>query len=377
MDLGLSEIQKMLQQSSREFLEENCSMQFIRAMESDPIGVTDELWKNFAELGWLGLMIPEQYGGSGFEYQDMSILLEEMGRVSLSGPFFSTSIIAVQTILSAGNETQKSELLPKIASGDLKFSLSFFEKSGNIYPSEIQTTTARKQDEGWVINGEKSFVTDAASSDYFIVAAKTMDSEQQGISLFLVPRDKEGVEITEMKSVGGEKLSKVNFQEIKIEDSQLLSDENLSWNVLSKVFQLGASGKSSEMAGAATKILEITIDYVKNREQFNRPIGSFQAVQHQCADMAIMSKLCTQFARKSAWYLSNQEKNALEVHRSKAYVSKSFHDICQISHQLHGAIGYTWDYNLQIYTRKMQHQKLAFGDYNYHHKKISELLNLI
>ena len=182
MDLGLSEIQKMLQQSSREFLEENCSMQFIRAMESDPIGVTDELWKNFAELGWLGLMIPEQYGGSGFEYQDMSILLEEMGRVGLSGPFFSTSIIAVQTILSAGNETQKSELLPKIASGDLKFSLSFFEKSGNIYPSEIQTTTARKQDEGWVINGEKSFVTDAASSDYFIVAAKTMDSEQEGIS---------------------------------------------------------------------------------------------------------------------------------------------------------------------------------------------------
>ena len=142
MDLGLTEIQKMLQESSRNFLEENCTMDFIRAMESDDIGITDEIWKNMSEMGWLGLMIPEEYGGSGFDFDDMSILLEEMGRVGLSGPFFSTSVIGVQTLLLSGSEEQKKDLLSKIASGSLRISLAFNEKTGNFDESEVTSTTA-------------------------------------------------------------------------------------------------------------------------------------------------------------------------------------------------------------------------------------------
>ena len=179
-----------------------------------------------------------------------------------------------------------------------------------------------------------------------------------------------------MESIGGEKLYKVNFNEIKVDNSQLLGEAGGGWSTLSKVINYGASGKSSEMSGAASKVMDMTLDYIKDRKQFDRPIGSFQAVQHHAADMAILTKVSTQFARKAAWKLSKTEESQIDVNRSKAYVSKAFHDICQISHQLHGAIGYTWDYDLQVFTRKMQHQKLSFGDANFHHKEISKQLGL-
>ncbi|MBK90824.1 MAG: hypothetical protein CL772_06580 [Chloroflexi bacterium] len=374
MDLGLSEIQKMLQESSRSYLEEKCTMSFIRAMESDDIGITEEIWKNMSEMGWLGLMIPEEYSGSGFKFEDMSILLEEMGRVALSGPFFSTAVVGVQSLLISGNESQKKELLPKISSGQIKLSLAFNESTGSFDESEISNTVATKNQNGWTLNGEKLFVNDAIGSDYFIVASKSENNE--GISLFLVPSNTEGIEIEKMESIGGDKIFKVKFNEIKLDDTQLLGEENQGWETLSQLFSYGASGKSSEMSGASSKVMDMTLDYIKDRKQFDRPIGSFQAVQHHAADMAILTKVSTQFARKAAWKLSNSDDSNLDINRSKAYVSKSFHDICQISHQLHGAIGYTWDYDLQVFTRKMQHQKLAFGDSDYHHKKISNELEL-
>jgi len=374
MDLGLSEIQKMLQESSRSYLEENCTMSFIRAMESDDIGITEEIWKNMSEMGWLGLMIPEEYSGSGFKFEDMSILLEEMGRVALSGPFFSTAVVGVQSLLISGNESQKKELLPKISSGQIKLSLAFNESTGSFDESEISNTVATKNQNGWTLNGEKLFVNDAIGSDYFIVASKSENNE--GISLFLVPSNTEGIEIEKMESIGGDKIFKVKFNEIKLDDTQLLGEENQGWETLSQLFSYGASGKSSEMSGASSKVMDMTLDYIKDRKQFDRPIGSFQAVQHHAADMAILTKVSTQFARKAAWKLSNSDDSNLDINRSKAYVSKSFHDICQISHQLHGAIGYTWDYDLQVFTRKMQHQKLAFGDSDYHYKKISNELEL-
>ncbi len=374
MDLGLSEIQKMLQESSRSYLEENCTMDFIRAMETDDIGISDEIWKNMAEMGWLGLMIPEEYGGSGFNFEDMSILLEEMGRVCLSGPFFSTAVIGVQALLLSGDETQKNEILSKISTGKLKISLAFNESTGSFDESEINNTVTTKIKDGWTLNGEKLFVNDAKSADYFVVASKSENS--QGLSLFLVPANSEGIEIEKMDSIGGDKIYKIKFSEIKLDDAQLLGQEGDAWNTLSEVFNYGAAGKSSEMSGAASKVMDMTLDYIKDRKQFDRPIGSFQAVQHHAADMAILTKVSTQFARKAAWKLSNSEESILDVNRSKAYVSKAFHDICQISHQLHGAIGYTWDYDLQVYTRKMQHQKLSFGDSNFHQKNISNLLEL-
>ena len=374
MDLGLSEIQKMLQESSRDYLVENCTMDYIRAMESDQIGISDEIWKNMADMGWLGLMIPEEYGGSGFNFDDMSILLEEMGKVALSGPFFSTSVIGAQTLLLSGDESQKKEFLPKIASGNLKFSLAFNEKTGSFEESEISTTTSVKNDEGWTLNGEKYFVNDAVGADYFIVASVSENNE--GISLFLVPSKSDGIEIEKMEAIGGDKISKVNFQEIKLLDSQLLGKEGEAWKTLSKVFNYGAIGKTSEMSVAALRVMDMTLNYIKDRKQFDRPIGSFQAVQHHAADMAILTKVSTQFSRKAAWEISNKDNSNINIHRAKSYVSKAFHDVCQISHQLHGAIGYTWDYDLQIFTRKMQHQKLAYGDTDFHQKKISNLLNL-
>ncbi len=264
MDLGLSEIQKMLQESSRSYLEENCTMDFIRAMETDDIGISDEIWKNMAEMGWLGLMIPEEYGGSGFNFEDMSILLEEMGRVCLSGPFFSTAVIGVQALLLSGDETQKNEILSKISTGKLKISLAFNESTGSFDESEINNTVTTKIKDGWTLNGEKLFVNDAKSADYFVVASKSENS--QGLSLFLVPSNSEGIEIEKMDSIGGDKIYKIKFSEIKLDDAQLLGQEGDAWNTLSEVFNYGAAGKSSEMSGAASKVMDMTLDYIKRQK---------------------------------------------------------------------------------------------------------------
>ena len=284
MDLGLSEAQQMLKTSAREFLEAECPDTYVRAMEEDQKGYSPELWRKLAEQGWLGLIVPEKYGGAGLSFVDLSILLEETGRVLLPGPFFSTVVLAGMTVMDAATEAQKEEFLPGIAKGQIIATLALTEPTARWDPGGVQAV-ARRDGHNYVINGTKLFVPNAHVSDYMIVASRTGDGEKD-ITLFILPRETEGISQTLLKTVASDRQSEVLFDDVSVASSAVLGEINRGWDTIEKVLQWGAVGKCAEMVGGGQQVLDMTVEYAKQRVQFGRPIGSFQAIQHHCANMA-------------------------------------------------------------------------------------------
>ena len=376
MDIGLSETQQLIRNSAREFLEENCDTQYVRAMEEDEVGHTEELWDQIAELGWLGLTVPEEYGGAGMTFSELAVLLEETGAAMLPGPFFSTAVIGAEALKLAGSDEQKTELLAKLASGKLKMALAFHEKAAAWAPESVSEMTATQTDDGWILNGEKRFVQDGAASDMLIVAARTGEDPKSGITLFLVENDNSNVESRELKTTGSDRMSVMSFGEVSVPKSAVLGEVNGGWPILEKLFQYGAAGKCAEMAGAGQKLLDNTVDYVQNRVQFGRPIGSFQAIQHHAADMAIEVQAGRQLARQAAWFLGEGLDATRQVALAKAYLSEAYPRICATAHQCHGAIGFTHEYDLHLWTRRSTGQRLAFGDTKLHQETLARSVGL-
>ncbi|MCH7593014.1 MAG: acyl-CoA/acyl-ACP dehydrogenase [Chloroflexi bacterium] len=376
MDIGLSETQQLIRNSAREFLEENCDTQYVRAMEEDEVGHTEELWDQIAELGWLGLTVPEEYGGAGMTFSELAVLLEETGAAMLPGPFFSTAVIGAEALKMAGSDEQKTDLLSKLAEGKLKMALAFHEKAAAWAPESVSEMTATQTDDGWILNGEKRFVQDGAAADMLIVAARTGDDPKDGITLFLVENDNSNVESRELKTTGSDRMSVMSFGEVSVPKSAVLGEVNGGWEILEKLFQYGAAGKCAEMAGAGQKLLDNTVDYVQNRVQFGRPIGSFQAIQHHAADMAIEVQAGRQLARQAAWFLGEGMDATRQVALAKAYLSEAYPRICATAHQCHGAIGFTHEYDLHLWTRRSTGQRLAFGDTKLHQETLAQLAGL-
>ena len=284
MDLGLTEAQQMLRNSAREFLEAECPEAFVRAMEEDERGYTPESWQKIAENGWLGLIFPEEHGGTGLEFLDLCVLLEETGRAMLPGPFFSTVVLGGMTILDAGSVDQKRQYLPGIAEGQAIATLALTEPNVRWDAAGVRTT-AEPDGEGFVINGTKLFVPNANVSDYLVVAARTGDADED-VSLFILPANTPGVSQTLLKTIASDRQSEVTFDGAHVPRSALLGELNGGWPTIARVIQWGAVGKCAEMVGNGQKVLDMTVDFVKQRIQFGRPIGSFQAIQHHCANMA-------------------------------------------------------------------------------------------
>ncbi len=374
MDLGLNEAQQMLKNSAREFLDSECTSDYVRAMEEDERGYTAEMWQKIAEQGWLGLMFPEEYGGFGLNFMDLSILLEETGRVMLPGPLFSTVLMGGMSILNAGSEEQKKELLPQIAEGQLIVTLALTEPTASWDPQGIQTVATAVED-GWMINGIKLFVPNAHVSDTFVVAARTGE-EDMDVSLFLVDRNANGVSETLLKTIASDRQSEIVLEDVKVPSSALLGNINEGWGTIKRVLDLGAVGKCAEMVGGSQEVLDMTVEYVKQRTQFGRPIGSFQAIQHHCANMATDVEGSRYITYQAAWHLSEDLPSDQEVAMAKAYVSDAYRRVCALGHQCHGAIGFTKEHNMQLYSRRAKAAELAFGDSGYHLENVARNLGI-
>jgi len=374
MDLGLNEAQQMLKNSAREFLDAECPTTYVREMELDERGYTTEMWQKVAEQGWLGLIFPEEYGGFGLNFVDLSILLEEIGRVMLPGPLFSTVVMGGMTILDAGSEDQKQELLPQIGEGQLIVTLALTEPSARWDAQGVETRATQSGD-NWTINGTKLFVPNAHVSDTYVVAARTGDGEKD-ISLFLVPRNTGGVNQTLLKTIASDRQSEVVLDNVGVPSSALLGEVNKGWNTIEKVLAWGAIGKCAEMVGGAQEVLDMTVEYAKQRTQFGRPIGSFQAIQHHCANMATDVEGSRYITYQAAWYLSEGMPAENEVAMAKAWVSEAYLRICALGHQCHGAIGFTKEHNMQLYSRRAKAAELAFGDSDYHLEAVADAIGL-
>jgi alkylation response protein AidB-like acyl-CoA dehydrogenase len=377
MDLALTEEQEMLWKSARDFLTSKVPKTLVREMEEDEKGYVPELWKEMADLGWIGLPFPEVYGGGGFTFLDLVILLEEMGRACLPGPFISTVILGGMPVAEFGTEEQKKAILPKLCQGQLIMTMALTEPIGR-YEAKAVRVGAKAEGDGYVISGTKLFVNDANVADKVIVAARTSDkgSPEEGITLFIVDRESAGVSVQVLKTIAGDKQCEFTMDRVKVSKADVLGEVDNGWEIVKKVIEWAALAKAAEMQGGAQQVLEMTIQYGKDRVQFDRPIGSFQAIQHYMADMSIDVDSARVSLHKAAWMLSEGIPCRREISVIKGWLSEAYRRVTAQSHQIHAAIGFTKDHDLELYFRRAKAAELYFGDADFHREIVAQELGM-
>jgi alkylation response protein AidB-like acyl-CoA dehydrogenase len=377
MDFSLTEEQEMLRKAARDFLTTECPKSLVREMAKDEKGYSPQLWQQMGEMGWMGLNIPEEYGGAGAGFFDLVVLLEEMGRACLPGPFFSTVILGGLTVLEAGDETQKKEILPKLAEGKLLLTLALTEPSATYAADGIQTK-ATKRGREFLVQGTKLFVPDAHISDYIICAARNKETRirEDGITLFLVDAKSPGVSCTLLKTIAGDKQCEVIFDNVNVPSRDILGNFDKGWPILYRVLEKAVVAQCAEMVGGAKQALEMTVEYAKQRMAFGHPIGSFQAIQHYCANMLVDVDGCSLVVYNAAWRLSEGLPATQEVAMAKALINEGFKRITALGTQIHGAIGFTEDHDLPLYFKRAKAWEMNFGDTSFHLDKIAEAAQL-
>ncbi len=364
MDLGLSEEQEMLKTSARDFLQKECPKQLVRQLDESETGYSKELWQKMADLGWMGLAFPEKYGGSGGSFLDLVVLLEEMGYNIVPGPFFSTVVLAGLTILAAGTEEQKEEFLPKIASGDLLLTLALTEPSAR-YDAASVKTKAIEHDNEFTINGIKLFVPDANVADYMLCVTRTKEAAsnpEDGITIFLVDAKSPGIKCTLLRTLARDKQCEVIFDNVSAPKKNIIGKPDHGWTIIKETLKKATVAKCAEMVGGAQAALEMAVKYAKERVQFNRPIGSFQAIQHYCANMVTDVDGSRFITYKAAWKVSEGLPCDLDVAIAKAWTGEAYGRVTLLAHQIFGAIGFTMDHDIHLYYRRAKAGEIMFGD---------------
>jgi alkylation response protein AidB-like acyl-CoA dehydrogenase len=376
MDLGLSEDQEMLKSMAREFIEQETPRTFVRDMEENDRGFTPELWQKIAQVGWLGLIVPEQYGGTGQNLVDLGILTEEVGHGVMPGPFFNTAFVTV-ALLDVGTNQQKQEFLPRIARGDLIATAAILEPYSRLDAAGINLE-ARQHGQNYVLNGTKLFVENAHVADYLLVPARTRRgaNPENGVTLFLVDAKSPGVKVDKLKTIASDNQCEVTFKNVQVAPSNVLGEVGKGWEPLRLLLQKGAALRCCQMVGALQEVLDMTVEYVKNRVQFGRPIGSFQAIQHYCANMATDVDGSRFITYQAIWRLSEGLPSDLEVSAAKAWVSDSAARVSATAHQCHGAIGFTQEHDLQLFTRRLKAWEVSFGDGDYHRERVARAMKI-
>ena len=377
MDLSFSEEQEMLWKSARDFLASRCPKTLVRQMEEDGKGYVPELWKEMAGLGWLGLPFPERYGGGGFKFLDLAILLEEMGRACLPGPFISTVVLGGMPVAEWGTEEQKKEILPKVCEGKAIMTLALTEPSAR-YDAGSVKVKAVVDGGDYVISGTKLFVPDAHIADYIVVVARTAEkaNPEEGITLFIMDGKSRGVSTFVLRTIAGDKQCELTMDKVRVPKGMVLGKVDKGWEMVKKVIEWGALAKTAEMVGGAQQVMEMTIQYAKDRVQFDRPIGSFQIIQHYLADMSIDVDSSRVSLHKAAWMLSEGIGCTKEISVIKGWVSEAYRRVTAQAHQIHGAIGFTKDHDLELYYRRAKAGELFFGDADFHREIVAQQLGL-
>ncbi|HVG34357.1 MAG TPA: acyl-CoA dehydrogenase [Pyrinomonadaceae bacterium] len=377
MDFDLSKPQKLLKDSARAFLARECKPERVRALMETDTAHDDALWQGIADQGWTGLVIPEEYGGLGLGLVELAAVAEEMGRACLPGGFIST-LTAAALIERAGNAEQRAKYLEPIAAGELKVTLAFLEESANWDASAVNLEATRDGGK-FCLTGKKLFVADAGVADLLICVARDGGSSGSvGENLLLLPveRGAEGLTVKAMPSMDGtRKLYEVGFEGVTLAEADVLGADGDARGALGGALEVGCAALCAEMVGGMQWVLDTTVEYAKTRQQFGRAIGSFQAVQHQCADMLLMTESARSAAYYAAWALTEGDASAsVAVSISKAYCSDAYREVCNRGVQIHGGIGFTWEHDLQLYYKRSKSSETLFGDATFHRERIARII---
>jgi alkylation response protein AidB-like acyl-CoA dehydrogenase len=378
MDFGFNQEQELLRNTARKFLENECNSEFVRARMAEPAGVTDAFWAKLAEQGWTGLVYPEEFGGTGLGFVDLTVLMEEMGRAVMPGPFFST-LLGGLTILETGSAAQKKEWLTKIAGGEAKAALAFTEPNAR-WDAAAVAVTAHEAGGTFTLSGTKLFVLDAHVADVIVVVARTRESKrpEEGLSLFLVPKGARGLTVKLLPTMDQtRKLCEVKFDDVVVGADALMGPRDGAWTPLARVLDRATVALCAEMCGGAQRVLDMTTEYAKIRIAFGKPIGSYQGVKHRAADMLVESENAKSLTYYAAWAVDENVPEApLAASMAKAYASDAFRKITGAGIQLHGGIGFTWEHDLHLYFKRAKSSEFTFGDASYHRERVAQLINL-
>ena len=376
MDLGLDEQQEMLKNFARDFLEKECPESLVREMEEDDQGYSPDLWKKMAEQGWMGLIIPEDQGGAAMTLCELVVLLEEFGRALVPGPFISTVVLGAVPIMEAGTDEQKAQYLPKIAAGELIMTMALTEPSAK-WTADGVTLEAKKDGGDYVLNGTKLFVPDAHVTDHMVVVARTGGKGEDGITLFIVDSKSDGIKFEQLKTIAADKQSEVIFENVKVPAANVLGDEGKGWETVEKVSRVATVAACAYLVGLSQMDFDTTLNYAKERVQFGRPIGSFQAIQHKLADAIIDVDGSRFITYKAAWSLTEGEDDTdLMISMAKAWASDASRRVVAHGQQIHGGIGFTKEYKIQLYFRRQKWMELMWGDADYHREKVAQLMEV-
>ena len=369
MDLSLTDRQETLKTTAREFFERECPTTLVRAMEGDSRGYTTDLWEGMADLGWMGLPFPSEYGGSDGTLTDLAVLLEEFGRALVPGPFFNSVAVVGLAILDAGTERLRSELLPRIADGSLIATAALLESDAR-YGTGLVNLFARKQGSGFLLNGTKMFVEYADSTDLLLVPARTGEGET---SLLLVPRSADGISTTPLESISREPQHAVHFEDVMVDDDAVLGGgEAAMKRLLDRVTVLHCA----QSVGGAQHVLEMTVDYTKQRVQFDRAIATFQSVQHDCADMVMAIDAARLATYEAITRIEDGQPADKEIALAKALTNHAYKWTTLTAQQIHGGIGFMEEYDLQLWTRRAKVAELKFGASSGHVETFTQQMGL-
>ena len=361
MDILPSEEEQMLKNVAREFLEAEVSTALVREMELDGLGYPPALWKQMADLGWLGMSIPEQFGGQGLPITYLGLILEEAGRVMAPVPLHSTMVAAL-TLAAIGTDQQKQDILPAVSDGSMVLTWAVQERDARLIPDAIELD-AKADGDGWILNGTKMFVDNFVVAERCLIAARTSpkSGSSQGISLFIVDPNGNGVNQTALVTLAKDKQSRVDFKDHRIERTALVGELDEGWPLVEAMLDRGTALLCCQMVGAARKDAEMAIEYAKNRVAFRRPIGSFQSVQHMLADMLLHVDGGEMLTFEALWKMDEGLPASVEVSQAKAFCNEKCESVVRTSQVIHGGIGFMMEFDLHLWFRRVTSWSLRLG----------------
>ncbi len=375
MNFGLSDEQELLQGEVRRFLDDRCTVDEVRRLVETEHAHSPELWKELAELGWLGMIVPEQYGGSGLGWVELAVLLMETGRCLLPAPLVPSTLLAA-TLLDAGSEEQRERWLPGLVDSSTIGSVAILEESDAWTPSAIALRGAPDGD-GFALTGTKHFVSDPMIADLFLVPFRTGDGESD-VTLAVVPAESDGLSRKGFPTMDRtRRMGDVVFEGVRVPASQVLGGAGEGWPTVARLIDRGAVATAAEICGAAEALHGLSVQYAMDRKQFGRPIGAFQGVKHPLAEMYLEVESSKSLLYYAAWVLTHQpDEVPRATSRAKAYASEKFVRIGTDAIQIHGAVGYTDDCPVHLYFKRAQWARPSYGDVNFHYDRLVSLRGL-
>ena len=376
MDFSLTEEQQLLKDSVDRFVRENYEFETRRKTAATNEGFTDDNWKQMAELGWLAVALPEEFGGIGGGATETMVIMEGFGRGLVLEPFFATVVLGANLIQQAGNDVQKEDLLPKLAEGNLKLCFAYAERQARFDLNDIETK-AEKSGAGYTINGAKGVVFGAAAADKIIVAARTSGDtrDTNGITLFIVDSDATGVSRRDYVTNDALRASEIAFENVFVDASAVLGVADNGYPVIERVAEFAVAALCAEAVGCMDVLKEETNEYIKTREQFGQPIGKFQVLQHRMVDILINCEEARSMAYVATAMMDSDdaEERARSVAAAKAQIGKSARFVGQNSIQMHGGMGMTDEMKVGHYFKRLTMIDLTFGDQDYHTKRFAAM----